>query len=129
MRKLKFPIRFSVVPLLLLLVLSILRMFIVIDLPGAMIVFSETLYPAVIKFSRFEIWGLPLDAVFISIWVFVAMLRTVLYLHNYITTRGRETGHFRVRRDVTYIGADCVGYAFRVTERYFWIRGVFYFRN
>jgi hypothetical protein len=66
MRKLKFPIKFSVVPLLLLFVLSVLRMFLAIEIPGATIIFSETIYPAIVDIFRFEIvpvqiFGFPIN--------------------------------------------------------------------
>jgi len=91
MRKLKFPIKFSVIPLLLLLVLSILRMLIAIEMPGAITVLSETLYPTVIDLVRFEIlpyrvFGLPISVatVLVFIWVAVAVYLTARYLYDYI---------------------------------------------
>jgi len=90
MRKLRFPIKFSVVPLLLLLVLSVLRMIIAIEMPGARIILSETFYPAIINFSRYEIvsfrvFDLPISIgnVFIFIWVLVSTCLIVRYLYNY----------------------------------------------
>jgi len=90
MRKLKFPIKFSAIPLLLLLALSVLRMFIIIDMPGAEVVFSERLYPAVVNLLRYEIvtlFGLSINAVGILIfaWVVVATWRTVTYFYSYIS--------------------------------------------
>jgi beta-lactamase regulating signal transducer with metallopeptidase domain len=91
MRKMKFPIMFSVVPLLLLLVLSILRMFIAVDMPGAVVIFSENLYPAIISFLRREIvpypvFGIPVSIVnvLIFIWVVVAVWLTSRFLYDYI---------------------------------------------
>jgi len=90
MRKMKFPIMFSVVPLLLLLVLSILRMFIAVDMPGAVVIFSENLYPAIISFLRREIvaypvFGIPVIVnVLIFIWVVVAVWLTLRFLYDYI---------------------------------------------
>ena len=91
MRKLKFPIKFSVVPLLLLLVLSVLRMLLAIEMPDAITVLSETFYPAIIDFVRFEILpyhvvGLPISVanMFIFIWVAVAVCLIAKYLYDYI---------------------------------------------
>lgn len=91
MRKLKFPIRFSSVPLMLLLVLSVLRMFIVIDMPGNFVVFSETLYPAIVNLMRHEIvslqvFGVPINVVnvFICVWVLVAIWLTTRFFYDYI---------------------------------------------
>ena len=72
MRKLKFPVKFSAIPLLFLLALSILRMFIIIDMPGAIVVFSERLYPAIVYVVRYEIvslFGFSINAVRIFICV------------------------------------------------------------
>jgi len=55
MRKLKFPVRFSVTHLLLLLVLSIFRMLVAIEIPGSVVILSETIYPAVVNIARYEI--------------------------------------------------------------------------
>ena len=91
MRKLKFPIKFSVIPLLLLLALSVLRMFIVIDIPVAVVVFSETFYPALVSFLRREIapnivLGLPINVVniFVCVWIIVAVWLIARYFYDYI---------------------------------------------
>jgi len=85
MRKARFPIKFSVIPLLLLLVLSILRMFIFIEIPGAVFVPSETLYPAIANFARIEILSpINISHLFIFVWVAVAIWLTARYLHDYI---------------------------------------------
>ena len=90
-RKLKFPIKFSVVPLLLLLVLSVLRMFIAIEFPGTIIILSETIYPAIVSLLRYEIishhvFGIPINVVnmFILIWIAVAVYLISKYLYLYI---------------------------------------------
>jgi len=79
LRKFRFPIHVSVIPLLLLLVLSMLRMLIAIILPGSFIISSEVIYPAIINFSRFEIIniaGVPVNplVVFICAWVIGAVI-------------------------------------------------------
>jgi len=91
MRKLKYPIRFSVLPLLLLLFLSVLRMFIAIEIPGAVIVLSETIYPAIVVFLRYEIvsyhvLGLPINTLnlFVFIWITVTIWLTTRYAYQYI---------------------------------------------
>jgi len=95
MRKLKFPIRFSVIPLLLLLVLSVLRMFIAVEVPGSVIILSETVYPAIVNFLRYEIishriFGLPINA--ISVFVFVWIAGTVFLTSRYAN---QNIGRFR----------------------------------
>jgi len=93
MRKLKHPIKFSVVPLLLLMILSVLRMFIVITLPDAitLLVLSETIYPAIVNLMRHEIvswqiFGLPINAitVFICVWIVGAVGLTARFFYYYI---------------------------------------------
>jgi len=85
LRKLKFPIRLTVVPLLLLLILSILRMLISVELPWAVLVWSETIYPAVVSAARFEIIpnrliGIPITpmSIFIFIWIVGAVILLAL---------------------------------------------------
>jgi len=91
MRKLKFPIKFSVVPLLLLLVLSILRMFVAIDLPWAVVIFSEIIYPTIINLARhdilhYQVFGIPINVatIFIFVWIVVALCLITKYLYDYI---------------------------------------------
>lgn len=91
MQKLKFPIVYSIVPLLLLLVLSILRMFVAVELPSAEIIESETLYPAIVSVVRFEIVpfqviGFPISIanVFIVLWVAGAIFLTARYIRKHI---------------------------------------------
>ena len=106
-RKLKFPIKFSVVPLLLLLILSILRMFVAIEFPGTIIILSETLYPKIVNFIRHEIvqhriCGLPINAatVFIVIWITVAVYLIAKYLYIFIGRHGSIINWFeRCERD------------------------------
>jgi len=92
-RKLKFPIKFSVVPLLLLLVLSVLRMFVVVEMPRSVIILSETIYPAIISVLRYEIiayrlFGLPINAIsiFVVIWIIGTIWLTVRYVREYAGT-------------------------------------------
>jgi len=123
-QKLKFPIIFSTVPLLLLLVLSVLRMFIAIELPGAAVILSETFYPAIVNFFRIEFipyspFGLPINITFafICIWVAGIILLTAKYAHEYI---GRFPGLMRwyvtTSRDehAESLLAEIIGY-----EKYF----------
>ncbi|MCL2047116.1 MAG: hypothetical protein FWG87_00170 [Defluviitaleaceae bacterium] len=95
LRKLKFSIRFSIFPLLLLVVLSVLRMFIVIEYPSRLIILSETLYPAVYNFLRHELLPYNVFGVSINIvnvlfftWVTVAVVLVVRYLRAYIGRHG-----------------------------------------
>lgn len=92
MRRIKSPIKFSVVPLLLLLILSVLRMIIAIEIHGAKVIFSETFYPAIISFLRYEIvsyrvFGLPINAisVFVVIWITGTVWLSARYAYVYIS--------------------------------------------
>ena len=95
MRKLKFPIKFSVVPLLLLLVLSVLRMFIAVEIPVAAVYLSGTVYPAIVNVLRYEIMpyqllGFPINVfnAFVIIWVAVAVGLAARYFYDYINKFG-----------------------------------------
>jgi beta-lactamase regulating signal transducer with metallopeptidase domain len=95
MRKLKFPLKFSVVPLIILLVLSILRMFIAVEIPGTVIILSETLYPAVVSILRYEIvsyflFGVPINIanIFIFVWIVGAVWLIVRYFYKYVSRFG-----------------------------------------
>ncbi|MCL1878232.1 MAG: hypothetical protein FWF80_05195, partial [Defluviitaleaceae bacterium] len=90
-RKLRFPIKYSAVPLLLLLALSIFRMFIAIEVPGTLIILSETIYPAIIIFIRYEIissriFGIPINIanVLLCVWVIGAVWLITRYVYEYI---------------------------------------------
>ena len=86
MRKAKYPIIFSVVPLLLLLVLGVLRMFIMVNVPFVVVVRSETIYPAIVNFFRLVIVPpVTITHVLIFAWVAVAVWLTVRYAHDYIS--------------------------------------------
>jgi len=94
MRKLKFFIKFSVAPLLLLLVLSIFRMLMVVDVPISVIINSETIYPAIVNFLRLEIvqhriFGLSVNVVniFICIWIIVAVYLVSKHIYMYNSRR------------------------------------------
>jgi beta-lactamase regulating signal transducer with metallopeptidase domain len=91
LRKMKYPIRFSVVPLLLLLILSVLRMFLAIEIPGAVIILSETIYPAIVTVLRHEIisyrlFGVSINVlnIFIFVWITVTVWLTARYAYIYI---------------------------------------------
>lgn len=81
MRKLKSPIKISVVPLLLLLVLSVLRMFVVIEIPGTVIILSETIYPAIVSILRFEIMRINAISVLVIIWIAGTVWRIAKYIY------------------------------------------------
>ena len=86
MRKLKYPIIFSVVPLLLLLILSVLRMFVLVEVPFAAVVWSETLYPALVNFFRFEIVPpIRVTHIFIFAWGAGTVFLTVRYANRYFS--------------------------------------------
>ena len=91
MRKLKHPIAFSVIPLSLLLILSVLRMFIMVEVPGTVVVWSESLYPAIVNFFRlelvpYELFGLPVSIAnaFVFIWIAGIVWFAVRYADRYI---------------------------------------------
>ena len=80
MRKLRSPIKFSVVPLTVLLVLSLLRMVLPLGMSGATIIRSEVLFPVIVNFLRYEITtyrvlGIPLSLfnAFILVWICVSL--------------------------------------------------------
>ena len=85
MRRLRFPITFSVIPLIVLLALGISRMFIFIEIPGAVVMFSERLYPAIINIARFQIISVfTVSHILVFVWVAVAVFLGLRYLDNYI---------------------------------------------
>ena len=84
-RKLKHPIVFSVVPLLLLLVLGVLRIFVMVEMPGAVVIWSETFYPAVVNFFRIELLPpIQIAHMCIFVWVVGTVCLTVQYVRRYI---------------------------------------------
>ena len=126
MRKSAFPIKFSPIPLLLLLTLSILRVFVVINIPNAMRIFSESIFPTIINLIRFEIvslFGFSINAVsiFICTWIFVAVCLNVRYLYDYIGnfrpimnwTERCERDEYAESMLADIIGSDKQFYVFR----------------
>lgn len=92
MRTLKRPIRFSAFPLLLIIILSIFRVFAVITVPGAVVISSNVVYPAIINVLRHElafipVLGLSVNAAIILLctWIVVAVWRVSAYFYGYIT--------------------------------------------
>jgi len=80
MRKLKYPVKFSVIPLATLLILSLARMFSFIALPNAILIHSEVIYPTIIAFFRLEIvprtlfgFGISIFHLLIFIWGSVSL--------------------------------------------------------
>jgi beta-lactamase regulating signal transducer with metallopeptidase domain len=88
MRKLKYPVKFSVAPLLLMLVLSVFRMFAAIEVPGAVIILSETFYPAVVNFLRLEIISVSVTDIFVFIWIIGAVYFSARSVYRYNSRRG-----------------------------------------
>jgi beta-lactamase regulating signal transducer with metallopeptidase domain len=81
LRKCKPVIRFSVKPLFFSLLLSVIRMLVVIELPGSTFIFSEVFYPAFLRFVRreivsFQVLGIPINLInlFVIIWIVGAVL-------------------------------------------------------
>ena len=87
MRKLRFPIMFSVAPLLVVLFLSIIRILFTISFGFSSMVLSETVYPALISIAYFEVVSLrianiPINVfnIFIFIWISVAIILLIRLL-------------------------------------------------
>lgn len=120
LRKMKFPVRFSVVPLLLILVLSALRMFVVLRMPGAVVIHSGTLYPAIINLLRHDIvpltvFGLPINVgnVFICVWAIGAVWLVTRYFYDYICKFNPVMNWFETSNRDRYaetLLADMIGY-------------------
>ncbi|MCL2356089.1 MAG: M56 family metallopeptidase [Defluviitaleaceae bacterium] len=89
MRRSKHFVKFSVIPLLLLLILSVLRMFAAVTVPGTVVIRSEVLYPLILSVLRYEIVLLfefsvtPLSLL-IGCWFAVAAYLFVRYFYGYI---------------------------------------------
>ena len=86
MRKLKYPIQFSVIPLATLLILSLIRMFSFIALPSAVLINSEIVYPAIMNFFRIEIvpfalFGFEVNIFHILIFIWGAVSLTLIGKH------------------------------------------------
>ena len=127
MRKWKFPIKLSVVPLFLLLVLGTLRMFLVIEFPNSITILSETIYPIFINFARLEflpyqIFGLPVNVfnAFVCVWIIVAAVLIVKTIIEIIHFGSRVSGISKWPRDEyaesllkEIIGTDKEVYVFR----------------
>jgi len=80
MRKLRFPNKISVAPMLLLLILSLFRMVFPVDV-GAVLVLSGIVFPTIIEFLRIEfaqqwLFGFPFNmlSVLILIWILVSVV-------------------------------------------------------
>jgi len=92
MRKLSYPIKFSIMPLAILLILSLVRVFVPIQVPsGAIHISSEVVFPLVISFLRYEIiassmFGLSVNVLHILffIWgaVSIALLTRYAFLYR-----------------------------------------------
>ena len=94
MRRFKFPVKFSLTPLLLLLILGTARMFAVIERPNSILITSATLYPAIINFSRIEImshlvFGFPVNIfnLFFCLWITVTVVLIIRHLKQINDTR------------------------------------------
>jgi len=91
-RRLKFPIRFSAIPLILLLVLSVFRVSVFVIMPNAMVFRSHTWYPMFADFMR----GVPISSgsfgfsvvpanVFLVIWIIVGAWLFLNYAFRYLS--------------------------------------------
>ena len=83
-RKLKHPLKFSVVPLVVLLAISLVRMFLIIEFPVTRYIESEVIFPAIISVLRYELFGLfgshvsVLNAL-LFVWFAVAAILLIRY--------------------------------------------------
>jgi len=88
MRKLKHPIKLSVMPLVILLILSLVRMIVPIQVPsGAIRISSEAILPTVIRFLRYEmipytVFGFSVYVlhIFFLIWGTVSIIFLIKYV-------------------------------------------------
>lgn len=94
MRKWKRPIKFSATPLLLMLVLSIFRMLIAIEIPNSVVILSETIYPALVELVRLEILpfrllGFPINLtnLFVCVWIVGGAYFVIRHIDIYISRR------------------------------------------
>jgi len=95
LRKLKYPIMFSTVPLVLILVVSIFRMLIIVGLPNPIIINSRVIYPwlvrilvhEVLPFRILGIMPLRIFTILLCIWIFRAMYMLVRYVRQYLHSR------------------------------------------
>ena len=83
----RFPIKYTVVPLIAVLIASFARMILIFEFPGSRIILSETIYPAVITFLRFElisrsIFGMSVNvgSVLIIAWIAGAAVLITRYI-------------------------------------------------
>jgi len=130
LRRLKFLVKLSVVPLFLLLVLSILRMLIVIELPNSIIILSNTIYPALVNFARheftsFQIVGVSVNVfnLFICVWIIITITLVVRHVIRFNRARPVIKWLGKLPRDKyaesilkEIIGADKNVHVFRVSS-------------
>jgi len=100
LRKLRFPIRYSAAPLLGLLILSLFRMLFIFTVPGAAVITSKVVYPAIVNALMGEVaLGVTVLNLLIFIWtlVSVTLLIRLLFrnIKNYISLMS-----FSIFRDI-----------------------------
>jgi len=130
MRKLKFLVKLSVVPLFLLLVLSVLRMLIVIERPNSIVILSNTIYPAIVNFARheltsFQIVGVSVNGfnLFVCVWIIVTIALVARHVVRFNRARPVVRWIGKLPRDKyaesilkEIIGADKNVHIFRVSS-------------
>ena len=85
-RKLRHPLKFSVMPLAVLLILSLVRMFLIIEFPITRYIESEVIFPVIISVLRFELFGTfsVLNAL-LFVWVAVSFVFLVRYVYRFFS--------------------------------------------
>jgi hypothetical protein len=93
-RRVQFPIKFSAVPLVLLLVLSFFRIVFPLQVPGAIVLLSDRVYPMIFRWLQFEVLpfrllGFPINLfnLLTCVWVGVAVYLSSQFLYGYIHRR------------------------------------------
>ena len=83
-RKLKHPLKFSVMPLAVLLILSLFRMFLIVEFPITRYIKSEIIFPAVISALRFELFGtISVLSVLLFVWGTVSLVLLIRYVYRF----------------------------------------------
>ena len=105
MRKLKSPVKFSVTPLLVILSLSLFRMFFPVDI-GSTLILSDTILPAIVRFLRYEmisqtVFGLQVSVLnaLIATWILVTVFLLIRIARIVFRTHKTITACANLRRD------------------------------
>ena len=90
LRRLRFPLRFSAIPLMLLFILSVVRMSVFLVMPSTVVIPSRTWYPVFADWMRhivipYNVFGFPVTVanLFIVLWIFVGLGLLLEYVLRY----------------------------------------------